>query len=95
MNVSVSVNPLTHLLPQDCPNNAYFAVFDGHGGLDAAIYASQHLHSNMVHHPSFHTDTESAMHDSFRKTDDEFLKKAKYEVGILERTPFHYMKGGC
>ena len=85
------VNLLTCLLLQDCPNNAYFAVFDGHGGLDAAIYASQHLHSNMVHHPSFHTDTESAMHDSFRMTDEEFLKKAKYEVGIFERMLFDFM----
>lgn len=75
---SVSVTVVAGL--QDSPHHAYFAVFDGHGGLEAAIYTSQHLHYNMVHDTSFLTSTDTAMHDSFCKTDNQFLEKAKAEV---------------
>lgn len=61
-------------------NRAYFAVFDGHGGVDAANYAATHLHVNVVHHKEFLKNPVEALRQSFQKTDEMFLAKAKWEV---------------
>ena len=63
-------------------NASYFAVFDGHVGIDAAKYASTHLHVNLVHHPSYPTDMETALRDAIKITDQNFLRRAKHEVGF-------------
>uniref|UniRef100_A0A3Q3XA17 Protein phosphatase 1E n=1 Tax=Mola mola TaxID=94237 RepID=A0A3Q3XA17_MOLML len=58
---------------------AYFAVFDGHGGVDAAIYAANHLHVNLVHQESFSQDPSEALCRAFKLTDEGFVKKASRE----------------
>lgn len=65
---------------QDAPAHSYYAVFDGHSGVDAASYASAHLHVNIAKHPEFLTDTPSAIAQSFKITNDNFLKKCDEEV---------------
>lgn len=65
---------------QDQEEQAYFAVFDGHGGVDAAIYASIHLHVNMVHQEMFQHDPAEALCRAFRVTDERFVQKAAREV---------------
>ncbi|KAJ7997017.1 hypothetical protein DPEC_G00224550 [Dallia pectoralis] len=64
---------------QDQEEQAFFAVFDGHGGVDAAIYAANHLHVNMVHQECFSQDPGQALCRAFRVTDERFIRKAKME----------------
>ncbi|CAB1316509.1 unnamed protein product [Coregonus sp. 'balchen'] len=64
---------------QDQEEQAFFAVFDGHGGVDAAIYAANHLHVNMVHQECFSQDPGEALCRAFRVTDERFIRKAKME----------------
>ena len=59
---------------------SYYAVFDGHGGVDAAVYAAAHLHGNMVQHESFENDPAEALKGAFVKTDTDFVHKAEREV---------------
>ncbi|KAF7647315.1 hypothetical protein LDENG_00174600, partial [Lucifuga dentata] len=64
---------------QDQEEQAFFAVFDGHGGVDAAIYAANHLHVNLVHQESFSQDPGEALYRAFKVTDERFVKKASRE----------------
>uniref|UniRef100_A0A8D0HK99 Protein phosphatase, Mg2+/Mn2+ dependent 1F n=1 Tax=Sphenodon punctatus TaxID=8508 RepID=A0A8D0HK99_SPHPU len=63
----------------DNVDRAYFAVFDGHGGVDAANYAATHLHVNIAHHKEILKNPTEALKGSFLKTDEMFLSKAKRE----------------
>ncbi|XP_025089159.1 protein phosphatase 1E-like isoform X4 [Pomacea canaliculata] len=62
---------------QDSPSQSYYAVFDGHGGPEAAMYATSHLHINMVRDRSFRSDPELAMRRAYSLTDRMFLEKAE------------------
>ncbi len=73
---------------QSVPSQAYFAVFDGHAGVDAAVYSASHLHTNLVRHPAFLTDLPTAIRDTFHRTDDNFLNKAKQEVCVCVLGPW-------
>ncbi|KAM8976030.1 protein phosphatase 1E isoform 2-T2 [Pelodytes ibericus] len=64
---------------EDQEEQAYFAVFDGHGGVDAAIYAAIHLHVNLVRQDIFPQDPAEALCRAFRTTDESFVKKAARE----------------
>ncbi|XP_018547414.1 protein phosphatase 1E [Lates calcarifer] len=64
---------------QDQEEQAFFAVFDGHGGVDAAIYAANHLHVNLVRQESFNQDPSEALCRAFKVTDERFVKKASRE----------------
>ncbi|CAH2222639.1 phosphatase 1E [Pelobates cultripes] len=64
---------------EDQEEQAYFAVFDGHGGVDAAIYAAIHLHVNLVRQEIFPQDPAEALFRAFRTTDECFVKKAARE----------------
>lgn len=70
-------------VPQDQEEQAYFAVFDGHGGVDAANYAANHLHVNLVHQESLNQDPSEALCRAFKLTDEGFVKKASREVTRL------------
>lgn len=76
----VSLPAFNHLFGlSDSMHRAYFAVFDGHGGVDAARYASVHVHTNASHQPELLTDPAAALKEAFRRTDQMFLQKAKRE----------------
>ncbi|XP_038649114.1 LOW QUALITY PROTEIN: protein phosphatase 1F [Scyliorhinus canicula] len=62
---------------KDAKERAYFAVFDGHGGVDAAVYAGMHLHVNLAHQEMFSTQPEEALRRAFKQTDEMFLQGAK------------------
>ncbi|NXW06044.1 PPM1F phosphatase, partial [Fregetta grallaria] len=63
----------------DDVDRAYFAVFDGHGGVDAANYSATHLHVNVGLHEEIVKNPAVALKCSFQKTDEMFLFKAKRE----------------
>ncbi|XP_050174376.1 protein phosphatase 1F isoform X3 [Myiozetetes cayanensis] len=63
----------------DDVDRAYFAVFDGHGGVDAANYSATHLHVNVGLHEEIVKNPAEALKCSFQKTDEMFLFKAKRE----------------
>ncbi|XP_067682025.1 protein phosphatase 1F-like [Haliotis asinina] len=62
---------------KDCPSQSYYAVFDGHGGVEAATYTASHLHCNFVHDKEFNSDVAKAIKNSYKLTDDWFLERAK------------------
>uniref|UniRef100_A0A3Q2YUB4 Protein phosphatase 1E n=1 Tax=Hippocampus comes TaxID=109280 RepID=A0A3Q2YUB4_HIPCM len=64
---------------QDQEEQAFFAVFDGHGGVDAAIYAANHLHVNLARQDSLSQDPGEALRRAFKITDEHFVKKASRE----------------
>ncbi len=65
---------------QDNKTRGFYAVYDGHGGVEAANFTSAHLHCHVVKQPEFKTDTQSALAKGFRAVDDAFIMKAKREV---------------
>ncbi|KAM7145167.1 protein phosphatase 1F isoform 2-T4 [Macrochelys suwanniensis] len=75
----------------DDVDRAYFAVFDGHGGVDAANYAATHLHVNVALHKEILKNPTEALKGSFQQTDEMFLFKAERED---ERMRIEAL-GGC
>lgn len=85
------VGHVTGVIQQDQDEQAYFAVFDGHGGVDAAIYAANHLHVNLVRQESFSHDPSEALCRAFKLTDEGFVKKARREVSTAySNVPEHH-----
>lgn len=57
---------------EEKPNYAFFAVYDGHGGNQAAQFVSSKLHNNIVQHPLFSTNIEEAIREGFIQTEKQF-----------------------
>ncbi|XP_059157022.1 integrin-linked kinase-associated serine/threonine phosphatase 2C-like [Physella acuta] len=61
---------------------ALYAVFDGHGGVRASRFASQHLHNNLRDKfpkgdiTQVEKEIKRIFIDAFKKTDEDFLKEA-------------------
>lgn len=68
---------------QDFPQQSYYGVFDGHAGMEAAVYASNHLHVHLPACEKFSSDPEAALKCSYKATDDNFIKKAQREVLVF------------
>lgn len=77
-SLSHSSNPS---LSSSSPSAAYYGVYDGHGGKNAADLTAEWLHNNIIQDPSFlkGEDIEGALTRGFEKTDSEILKKAERE----------------
>ncbi|XP_006894664.1 PREDICTED: protein phosphatase 1F-like [Elephantulus edwardii] len=73
----LAFNQLFGLL--DPVERAYFAVFDGHGGADAAQFAAVHVHANAARQPALLTDPAGALREAIQHTDYMFIQKAKRE----------------
>jgi hypothetical protein len=64
----------------DYPPQAFFAVYDGHGGNEAARFTQAQLHCNVVAQPTFREDPQKALVDGFIETDKQFLRKAERDA---------------
>ena len=73
---SLHTHTHTHTHTQDCPDQSFFAVFDGHVGAEAAAYSAVHLYHNIARHPSLLTDPELAIKEAVRMTDERCCEKA-------------------
>lgn len=62
----------------------YYAVFDGHGGQDAATYCATHLHQYLVESVHYPTDPERALRDAFLTTDTQFIAKSTTQVNFVK-----------
>ncbi|XP_076624811.1 uncharacterized protein LOC143343624 [Colletes latitarsis] len=58
---------------------SYYAVFDGHGGRDAALYSAIHLHQYLVESIYYPIDPERALREAFTTTDTQFMEKLKIQ----------------
>nr|XP_055053522.1 integrin-linked kinase-associated serine/threonine phosphatase 2C isoform X1 [Misgurnus anguillicaudatus] len=69
-------------LPSQVSRLAYFAVFDGHGGARASQFAAENLHHTLASKfpkgdvENLEKLVKKCLLDSFRQTDEDFLKKA-------------------
>ncbi|XP_065890179.1 protein phosphatase 1E-like [Dysidea avara] len=73
-------NDINHLFGlEGLPETAYFAVFDGHAGVEAAIYAKCHLLNNIIRQPLFSSDLNKAITEGINVTDKNFCVKAEEE----------------
>lgn len=59
------------------PYQAYYAVYDGHNGTEAAYYASIHVLPNIVRHPDFNSDLSKAIKEGIKTTDDHFCQRVR------------------
>jgi len=64
---------------ENAPAQAFFAVYDGHGGVDAAEFCASQLHLQVANNTKLADDPATALQEGFRKTDELFLKKAERE----------------
>ncbi|XP_072034099.1 protein phosphatase 1F-like isoform X2 [Amphiura filiformis] len=83
---------------KDSKTRGFYAVYDGHGGIEAANFTAAHLHCHVVKQPEFKEDPSSALAKGFRAVDDAFIMKAKREglrsgttgvVALLEPDAVH------
>lgn len=74
------LNTLLNIEDEEYPDQAFFAVYDGHGGVDAANYAAAQLHLKVVEQESFKSDPAEGLRHGFKATDEAFLKKAEREA---------------
>ena len=72
---------------QDGPDRQYYAVFDGHGGVDAANYAATHLHVLLGQQGALASDPDTAFKEAFTRTDHMFRGRARREVRCFIITP--------
>uniref|UniRef100_A0A3P9HA19 Protein phosphatase 1F n=1 Tax=Oryzias latipes TaxID=8090 RepID=A0A3P9HA19_ORYLA len=64
---------------EDGVQRAFYAVFDGHGGVDAATFAATHLHVNLSRQGALQSSPGPALKAAFKRTDDMFRSKAQRE----------------
>ena len=69
------------------PYQAYYAVYDGHNGVEAAYYAAVHVLPNIVRHPDFTTDLSKAIKEGIKKTDDHFCLTVSQLIKITSSPP--------
>lgn len=68
---------------QNFGDASFYAVYDGHNGLDAAVYSSMYLHQFLVQSDHYPTNPELALYESFFATDKGFTTKTEKYVSIL------------
>ena len=70
------------LLPylQDWKNSSVYAVFDGHGGVDASYYSVAQILNHLISQSG--KDKSQALSEAITKIDQGFSRKAAREVNV-------------
>lgn len=63
---------ITNLLLQSTQPAGFYAIYDGHCGPLAAVYATSHLHMIMARHPFYLQNPQMALRHAFVATDEQF-----------------------
>eukprot|EP00899_Mesostigma_viride_P024534 jgi/Mesvir1/5265/Mv15379-RA.1 len=59
------------LLDLDDKKTSFFAVYDGHGGKEVALFCSRHLHNGLLSSPAYHDgNLAEALKESFLRMDE-------------------------
>ncbi|XP_075676943.1 uncharacterized protein LOC113794107 isoform X3 [Dermatophagoides pteronyssinus] len=84
----IIIQNLNKALGLDLPKTySYYAIFDGHAGIDAASYSTAHLHHYLVESEAFRNgQMEDAFRQAFHKTDELYTKRLR-EDGIDKLKP--------
>ncbi|XP_049285063.1 serine-rich adhesin for platelets-like [Anopheles funestus] len=61
----------------DTEPTAFYGVYDGHGGQEAASFAASHLHYYIAQSAHYPHDMQQAFREAFLKTDKLFLEKCE------------------
>ncbi|XP_026994599.1 integrin-linked kinase-associated serine/threonine phosphatase 2C isoform X1 [Tachysurus fulvidraco] len=83
-----NLHTYTNTLSTHVSRLAYFAVFDGHGGARASQFAAEHLHHTLLNKfpkgefENLDKLVRKCLLDTFRHTDEEFLKKASSQKPV-------------
>lgn len=72
------------LVKDECHKDFFLAVYDGHGGSEAAAFAATHLHHILINNPLFVDDPLGAMRHAYRATDESFIARCRREVRIAK-----------
>lgn len=67
---------------------SYYAIFDGHGGTDAAAYSVSHLHCEITSSEFYPNKPAEALREAFLRTDEKFIEKSKKQVSSLNQRRF-------
>lgn len=64
--------------------NAFFAVYDGHGGGAVARFAGQNVHKRLIKEEAYKTgDWSEAMRRSFLGTDEDMLAGTSISIDLV------------
>eukprot|EP01083_Nonionella_stella_P050516 134361_1 len=69
--------------------NAFYGVFDGHGGSRASAFTAEKLFDRIAAHPKFLSDPEEAVRAGYQQIDSDFLELAarhSWEDGTTANT---------
>lgn len=76
-------NGLFDVKVNESQRTGFYAIFDGHGGLDAAAYSVSHLHYHLSESVYYPNSPAEAIKDAFVRTDKTFIQKNEYRVSII------------
>ncbi|XP_059610474.1 serine-rich adhesin for platelets-like [Phlebotomus argentipes] len=73
-------NGLFAVKAKDSQRTGFYAIFDGHGGLDAAVYSVSHLHYHLSESVYYPDSPAEAIKDAFIRTDEAFIQKNEFRT---------------
>ncbi|XP_055699150.1 E3 ubiquitin-protein ligase lubel-like isoform X2 [Phlebotomus papatasi] len=73
-------NGLFDVKVNESQRTGFYAIFDGHGGLDAAAYSVSHLHYHLSDSVYYPNSPAEAIKDAFVRTDKTFIQKNEYRT---------------
>lgn len=62
---------------KDNDRTSYYAIFDGHGGSEAAVYSVSHLHCEIAASKFYPEKPAEALREAFLVTDRKFIEKSQ------------------